>query len=689
MSDRPQYHFADDLYSVQRTVTVDSPSNVRSAPSPYDRDPEPIQRKRGKFTRSKTGCLTCRTKKVKCDEEKPDCKRCRDTQRKCTWPEIVPTRKRPPRKDSRQSESPLEVRPSTAGSSGLSEVSTPPPRTHSPPKASVMTSHSLPHMSSLSHSQSVPQPSLTHRHTSSSSMSSSHQRQQMMMGPTTTLPYPLQPHVHAPMVSGIASIPSHQSAHSAHSSYPYRYPPTQPHYVQQQQYPPMHGLSRVTTHHNEYGPVKLEDPGDSPVKFEDHGDDWHPSHYAQHVDPIQPFFPTMQERDLIRHYCHHSLRFMMAVPSENPVLAANLQIVLSRAPGLDLAIDSLRKALLGTAATHRSFLASRTGDAAAADDSRRLANAYRAQAVRLLNKACISADGVQSDATIAAVAAVAQLDILAGGHDWAASLDLALTVINTRGGPAVLLARSARPQPGTISGVSRARLFLELVAMYDLFGCLGTGRKPTLLHPDAHGWWTQAANNDDGHSHIDKCFGISRTLVPLLSRAVSLAADVLAEPPDALARSADARLMHDARALLDALEHWAEPAPARARITAGNCIYRAAAQIMILRDVFGVPPADAAVQRLVDVVLSLAANCGAQGMSIDLNWPVIIAGSQTFGADRGRVHDIFSSFREQCCFELQTSAYIILQVWKRLDSNLPGADWRSVIKDEGIDVLIV
>lgn len=39
-------------------------------------------------------------------------------------------------------------------------------------------------------------------------------------------------------------------------------------------------------------------------------------------------------------------------------------------------------------------------------------------------------------------------------------------------------------------------------------------------------------------------------------------------------------------------------------------------QILIMREVFGLPPADVSVQRLVDVVLSLTADCGAQNMSI-------------------------------------------------------------------------
>ncbi|KAF8160823.1 hypothetical protein B0H34DRAFT_353973 [Crassisporium funariophilum] len=90
--------------------------------------PEIAQRKRPKYTRSKTGCMTCRVKKIKCDETKPNCMRCTHGSRECSWPEGVPVRKKASvRKDS------LDGRPSTAGSSGLSEASTPPTREHTPP----------------------------------------------------------------------------------------------------------------------------------------------------------------------------------------------------------------------------------------------------------------------------------------------------------------------------------------------------------------------------------------------------------------------------------------------------------------------------------------------------------------------------------------------------------------------------
>lgn len=62
-------HFADDVYGMPRSVTVDPHTSL---PSSYE--PEHAPRKRGKFTRSKTGCLTCRTKKVKVRVQARECR---------------------------------------------------------------------------------------------------------------------------------------------------------------------------------------------------------------------------------------------------------------------------------------------------------------------------------------------------------------------------------------------------------------------------------------------------------------------------------------------------------------------------------------------------------------------------------------------------------------------------------------
>jgi len=93
------------LAAVLTPLSDSSASHPHTATSFYPEPPSPIlshdpnaiqprgetaQRKRPKYTRSKTGCLTCRVKKIKCDETKPSCSRCVHAQRDCTWPEGVP-----------------------------------------------------------------------------------------------------------------------------------------------------------------------------------------------------------------------------------------------------------------------------------------------------------------------------------------------------------------------------------------------------------------------------------------------------------------------------------------------------------------------------------------------------------------------------------------------------------------------
>ncbi|KAJ7072090.1 hypothetical protein C8F01DRAFT_228606 [Mycena amicta] len=111
------------------------PHTHQVAPPPRQ---EPTTRKRPKYTRSKTGCLTCRVKKIKCDEAKPSCMRCAHGQRDCTWPEGVPTRKRASSvKESPDSGSNGPSTASSTASPGISEASSPTStRGHSPPQRS-------------------------------------------------------------------------------------------------------------------------------------------------------------------------------------------------------------------------------------------------------------------------------------------------------------------------------------------------------------------------------------------------------------------------------------------------------------------------------------------------------------------------------------------------------------------------
>lgn len=102
----------------------------------------------------------------------------------------------------------------------------------------------------------------------------------------------------------------------------------------------------------------------------------------------------------------------MAIPSENPVVAANMPLVLNRPPGSETSAEALRMALLGVSAIHQSFLLSRSGvTQGRADEMLKLAYSYRMHSKQLLAQACTTADGAQSDASLATSLAIALMDV--------------------------------------------------------------------------------------------------------------------------------------------------------------------------------------------------------------------------------------------------------------------------------------
>jgi len=165
-------HYLPPYYASSQSPAT---GNALDLPAPLSRAADSTQRRRPKYTRSKTGCLTCRQKKIKCDENKPKCHRCAHGQRDCTWPVGVEPRKRAPPKrvDSIHMDHHSDVRPSTASSSGISEGSTPPTRHHTPPKREL-PELDLPPLTLRRHSDLHGQPHHPHGHSMTSLMDPGH-----------------------------------------------------------------------------------------------------------------------------------------------------------------------------------------------------------------------------------------------------------------------------------------------------------------------------------------------------------------------------------------------------------------------------------------------------------------------------------------------------------------------------------
>lgn len=851
-------------------------------------DAPPPQKKRPRYTRSKAGCLTCRAKKIKCDEVKPICTRCEHAQRECTWPTETQRKKIPRR--VRSSASPPSL-PAVAIETGVYTQHSFPPSIPTGRAASTSSTSSASDdtggtfagsyddgIASLSGSESgddhnrvsgsgyleqsypstsqsnligaysnlslgLPQPnayqtgllaplgldlslqppgldynnlSLPALSTTSSPSQVSTRGSPNPMYPQLGLPqlYPsmsisqANPNVDAQSVS--SQLPPIQQAEAkwagfnaaayvmssvnTNSQYPHISAPDAP----GDGYPS--GSDLDSEYYSASSASSLSPPTDSAASPEEPAlagysssgvlttpgnGQWNNTPVVTNCmpDPIEPFFRTLKERDLIRHYARSSTELIMAVNTSaalNPVLATTLPIVLSVLPRTSASVEALRLSLLGVAAIHQSFLHSHSnanrrllergtilniraakkgaplsmgltgteGDQAAAE-SLRLALLLRQNASQCLAYAFQSLDGSWSDATLAASASIALIDIFAGGSDFESNLAVARQLVAARGGPENIIAAntpSRTPFGGGVT-VSPARLLLEILAVYDVFGSLTTGQEPTYLGNDNSDWWL---DGDDWSYHkysVEKVFAMSRTCLNLVGKVSSLlsrlrfvegAGEFTERPPDANNVPVTAFNIHaEATALLRNLEEEASSEAAHAprfldvgadegtstggmsgnfgggglggaddaqvppnalpdypqttaqRIEHGTQAHMQAFQIVLLRLVFHVDRHDQRVQSLANQIIKRCHISATMRMPIDLTWPAIIAACELDPRSRGMVGEIFEGFRKKCCYDIDTAEQIVSHVWLRLDQNEPRADWKSVLEDEQTRVLLI
>lgn len=111
-----------------------------------------------------------------------------------------------------------------------------------------------------------------------------------------------------------------------------------------------------------------------------------------------------------------------------------------------------------------------------------------------------------------------------------------------------------------------------------------------------------------------------------------------------------AGLHAEACGLLREVESWQDPmmplASMHPRVKYGNYAHKSALLILLLREAFNLPASDSRVQKCVELTLLAAVKASADFvMSVDLTWPVIIAGCQCSGNARVLTMQALEGFR--------------------------------------------
>ncbi|KAG8860871.1 hypothetical protein FRB96_003605 [Tulasnella sp. 330] len=497
----------------------------------------------------------------------------------------------------------------------------------------------------------------------------------------------------------------------------------------------------------------------------------------ENPDPLEPFFNTVQERNLL----------MMALPSSlNPILSIHLPIILSfpetatsssaiargtvtssdlEADPTRASIEALRLSLLGVASIHKSYMFAKSGHENQ-DNARQMwnmASRLRWTATKWLNVASESSVGCKSDAALGACVSIALIDIFAGGHNYKSNLAVGKKLVAMRGGPAAMVrsskisVRSEDPDTPSLKGpchfvetdssspkrgsgqkgtlISSARLLLEILTVYETFSTLTCSDPTTLLRTGDSTWWFEGDKSNYHLLSVEKVFGMSRSIVELFARVSNFLnrhrpkhhrrlsfgnADIVQGhltprpsrastpvptlsglqevPPEP--SSPLAPLHIEAYALLREVSSWhtaAEDATnellSHPRVEYGNKAHKCALIILLLREAFNIPAYDLRVQKCVQMTLSAAVEASVNFvMSVDLIWPVIIAGCQCTRQEmemRALTINALEGFQQQCCFEIDTAKQIISEAWRRMDANLSRPDFRSVVDDLDLQVLIL
>ncbi|BEI79980.1 hypothetical protein CcaverHIS002_0105090 [Cutaneotrichosporon cavernicola] len=280
---------------------------------PYAQEPPAPPRKSGrlgvkrrqKYTRSRTGCLGCRARRIKCDEGRPICRRCVVAKREsdCVFPEQGGKK----RKDSD------------------SECSSPEHRKNSPDEAALDLMY---------RGSDESQPSLSCLSTHSGSFESLIP-DELGLKPESfgVLPFDL------PMPEGFGLLWS-APPFVANAPLSFLEAPGQP---------SVHPAHAPVLHMQAQAQVGRE------------SGEKNPSDPATHMLTMPKFtvlyFPTAHEQNLTFHYCVHAVDLTIAMPhGPNPILAVSPPLALASLRRTSAACDALRLALLGAGAAYQAFL---------------------------------------------------------------------------------------------------------------------------------------------------------------------------------------------------------------------------------------------------------------------------------------------------------------------------------------------
>nr|XP_018265513.1 uncharacterized protein I303_01879 [Kwoniella dejecticola CBS 10117]OBR87671.1 hypothetical protein I303_01879 [Kwoniella dejecticola CBS 10117] len=659
---------------------------------------------KSKATRSRNGCLVCRSRRLKCDLEKPECKRCVNYGAECVYPEkkafdpnIVAEKLA-----KRHKRTSAQLKPQVASQA----------HAHAQGEPLDLDSNlnnfkeegqdnrfgndnPSKRIDPMAQSYLAPQPALTSISTPSAPFFTPQSTNMNVVHPNTQ--------TQQPQLSTLKTSSTSTTASPV--------------------------ISTITTGVNNNGITNTGQPA------------WltHPTHTVQQMDavellmalcrdtrmgqffggPLDPpeflkkMFPVEEDLRCFHHALTYSLSILVVEEEPNPWVEHVARLFLVPTGEAPLSSEALKQGMLAMGAIHLSVLEARGSVSSSSGRTRELGLAYRWEAVKLLRQAKDIHEEVISDAFFAATVILNCDDVLGANPHWREVVRLGLFAVRKRGGceqmlfpdnpyPDHLLS-SMLPVPVPEKPVSPLlRCLIETMVISDV-GSLSTG-DPTVVLTDSSTWWERLAPTDP--SEPDSCestWGMHRSIPRLMTRVINLTwesqdlerqsfFDYEGDIPISQKKRWRESLKFRIHELRNDMASWIINVPQtiqRKRSKDGSLATWHAFQILILRDLLKVPRTDEMIQKSADTVLDI---CSQVGDKVEwMNFSLLITITALISPhQRQRAREVLRWFRVQCCYEIDVLESVAEECWKRIDDGLDdeACSWREILLEMGCSVLL-
>ncbi|ORY26991.1 fungal-specific transcription factor domain-domain-containing protein [Naematelia encephala] len=444
--------------------------------------------------------------------------------------------------------------------------------------------------------------------------------------------------------------------------------------------------------------------------------DGSPSITTTPSDLLTLAFPDPLERELMNHLLSYGTIIMYAIAKPNqPVPFLDIAQCLHSRRGTSYETDAVLLSLISIAAVHQASIftqqekkyitklpGGRWGTSSVHTMSPTLDNQTRMRKIGVhcsnaslelckITMALKMSDGQStrietSNVLLSSIVCVIISQVLAGRQQWNEAFRLALGLIETRGGPAKMLADA---EEDSRSALLRVRTLLENLVVIDVCHCLATGSAPRLMVEPFAPWWFDYADEvfgPDDHDTVHHSYGVDRGIVELMNRV-----NILYNERVILTSLADTSYVerHDQKVqdLLLELEVWENSFKEGnlSRLEVGNVTMMHTMRVVIYVDLMGSPHSHPVVQASASAALRLLERSLCLSVVVGLLLPKIILGSMMFDEEgRHRARSLITGLRSTGAYsyDVEEASAMLEQLYTLRDQGQADPSWRTIAKTE-------